>query len=124
MTTLAGSALKRVTDTTPGTFSRFGTCSVSYTSLNSASLSGSTSMLAMNTYLVLTGMRALRIRMRKPQARARTRAAPASLDELGPAAGRNGDGVAADVRRPLLRLAEQNLVEQQLAGAVAIHVRY
>src|SRR3984885_14916653 len=51
-----GSLSMRVTAWTPGTFRRLGTCSVSYTSLKSASLSGSTSMLATNRYLALIGI--------------------------------------------------------------------
>src|ERR1700730_389572 len=51
-----GSPSRRATACTPGTFRRLGTCSVSYTSLNNASLSGSTSMLATNRYLALIGI--------------------------------------------------------------------
>src|ERR1700733_1099654 len=51
-----GSLSMRVTACTPGTFRRLGTCSVSYTSLKSAALSGSTSMLATNRYLALIGI--------------------------------------------------------------------
>src|ERR1700686_3527002 len=51
-----GSPSRRATACTPGTFKRLGTCSVSYTSLKSASLSGSTSMLATNRYLELIGI--------------------------------------------------------------------
>src|ERR1700733_15001339 len=51
-----GSPSMRATDCTPGTFRRLGRCSVSYTSLNSSSLSGSTSMLATNRYLDMIGI--------------------------------------------------------------------
>ncbi|MNC88644.1 hypothetical protein D3C83_44810 [compost metagenome] len=44
------SSFARVTDTTPGTLRRCGTCSVSYTSLNSASLSASTSIEAVKIH--------------------------------------------------------------------------
>src|SRR5262247_319004 len=47
----------RVTARTPGTLRRLGMCSVSYTSLKSASLSASTSMFTTNRYLELIGMR-------------------------------------------------------------------
>src|SRR5262245_30208082 len=56
MLTAKGSPSTRVTACTPGTFNRLGTCSVSYTSLNNASLSRSTSMLATNRYLDLIGI--------------------------------------------------------------------
>src|SRR4051794_2928958 len=49
---VSGSVLTRVAASTPGTFNNSGTCSVSYSSLNNASFSGGTSMLAVNTYRV------------------------------------------------------------------------
>src|SRR5215467_1248492 len=56
MLTAKASPSTRVTACTPGTFNRLGTCSVSYTSLNSDSSSRSTSMLATNRYLDLIGI--------------------------------------------------------------------
>src|SRR5581483_6372250 len=53
---VSGCSSKRETATTPGTVSRLGTCSRSYTSLNRRSWAGSTSMAALKRYRVWMGM--------------------------------------------------------------------
>src|SRR5262245_12629662 len=56
MIMVTGSAQKRATDRTPGTWSNRGTCSLSYTSLKTASRAGSTSIAAENRYGLWIGM--------------------------------------------------------------------
>src|SRR5262245_34310118 len=56
MINVTGCRLKRTAAMTPGTVRIRGTCSLSYTSLKSASFEGSTSIAALNRYRVWIGM--------------------------------------------------------------------